>query len=1131
MKILYIFLPILVVHTICVLGEVDKRHEGRNTGDLKLHYPNLYFSAKDLPKLRAQASSSHVGIYKELAELIRRLGSQDRLIPPESATLFNSKWNENYGNLLGSLAIYCALTPGDQEALDLAKLFMKKLTSYNTWLVTGKENDQVPLAHTLLGYVTAFDCLHNSFTQDERDRYAAKIVQTGTQMLNGANKRWWGRSYIHNHVATNYMALLTAALVLKPYHPETALTWQEKAVRALNATMEFLKLVVDGSFQEGVSYGTYTMRSLTQFMFISERHFARNYRTNNWLAKHLDFLLYTIIPGFQQTVGFADSNLNWAYGPESQLEFLESYIHKDGRAKWLSNEVKKHATRRSDFVDRKSLVHTEFLFYNSTVKLKRSSKVKLHVFSDWGVLTYGGGTLEPHVFLSFKCSHLHGRAVNLLRPNLNESTQRGFVPGHEQPDQGSFVFVTKDQAVITESRYGPKYTYLQNTLMFGPSNQGCTLPYLGQLGECKLWFNHKDSRTWVARADLVGYSRENDVIFMSGEMTQVYDKGLGLATVYRALVMLTPDVLVVVDIVRFRADSATTHASAFFHNSDFVFNVDAYDKSKNRCAGIGRYKMCWQHLNAQPVDVSTKNNYKVPRQRYSTNAINITWRRSEQLTSTAYVFHGPKHTLKHLELSEIKDNGININLMLNSVKYNIILSTRHDDPRLRKKLLGSNGYGKVNIRSKDGASTVHLGVKMRGYASDVSKAGDVSMAGDVSQVSDVSQASDVSQMTSHIPIRQVDGYSFGFVYIVVCAMLLFFWLNFKLHLRFWKKFMAFCVLLICLAIYVYITISYKHLEPSPLPRDSTVPIHSTRKNNSLLNAVLIIGLPSCGVELVRELFTTNPDFITIRLGSESRAEEAVDNLDLREWTKREILDKKITKWWNTLLDNPTTLRNTEEYIALVNPLDLNSKPKAFIRKSQSAFAAISFKNPGWLFRMSAWFEYRPQTPLLYVARDPRSWIEHMLSRPDELTLFLNDFKTAMQKTCCTFPREILHLRELNVTTLKAHIALAYVWSAFATYVSRLRSTLPPGAVNIVHLENLITSPRATADGVYNFLEMPFPAAVEHRIMQITETRLYKFKNYGTIEPSLCEWGKLLTKRQVSEIYDICKIAMKKIGYR
>ena len=1099
MEILYLLLHVTFLLNFELNSAVYVNGKARNAHSLKEQYPNLYFSAKDLPKLRAQTSSSHLEIYKLLENVVNQLKSKDDWIPPESETVFNSRWNEKYGNLLATLAVYCALTPGDHETLGIAKLFMKRLTSYNTWLVTGAEKDEVPMAHSLLGYATALDCLHNSFTQHERDLYVNKLLITGTYMFKASKRAWWGRSYIHNHVATNYMALLTAALVIKPYYPETALKWQQKSIHILNATLEFLKLVVDGSFQEGVSYGSYTMRSLTQFMFISERHFARSYRTNNWLRTHFEFLLYTVIPGFQFTVGFADSNLNWAYEPESHLEFLESYVHKDGRARWVSNEIR---SRRINSNPLRSLLYTQFLFFNSSSEPNPSSELLLHVYSDWGVLTYGGGMPKSHAFLAFKCGHVHGRAINLLRPSLPHKTQLGFVPGHEQPDQGSFVFIAKDQAVITESRYASKYTYLQNTLMFGPSMKGCIASFLGQLGECSKWFNHRgDDRTWAARADFVGYSRENDVIFMSGEMTQVYDIELGLKNVYRALIMLTPHVLVVVDIVKFHAKSVTTLASAFFHNSYFVFDVNAHNK-RNNCAGIGRYKMCWEHLNARTVDVSTTKNYKLPK-KHSTNFINITWKRSQPLTSTAYVLHGPEYELRDFELSEISRNGISIALKLNSVNYRIILASRFHDPRLRRNLLGSSAYGKLYVQSTNELSTFHLGVKISDHTDDVSMGDGATM------------------MTSQIAINHADSYPirlFGFVIVFAIFVLVFL----KLLLQFRRRLKALFVLLIFLSLLSFCTAIYL-TKSKPLAHYFTVVMHQARTNN-VSYALLITGLPSSGAELVRELFTTNPDFLTTDAPSASKT-----NLDLQEWTRPHNMDPKLKEWWNVALKHPQNLSNINEFISLVNPLNLSSNPGTFIPKSPSAFGAVYLKNPGWLFKMSAFLE-NDQAQSLYVVRDPRSWIEHMLDPPFKTELFLKDFRIAIQRINCTFANEIRHLREMNVDTLKHHIALAHIWNAFVAYAFRLRSVLPPGTLKIVQFEKLILSPRTSADDVYSFLEMPFPAAVEHRIMQVTKTGLYVFDNYGTIEPSLCQWGKHLTKTQVSEIYRICENSMKHIGY-
>ena len=52
------------------------------------------------------------------------------------------------------------------------------------------------------------------------------------------------------------------------------------------------------------------------------------------------------------------------------------------------------------------------------------------------------------------------------------------------------------------------------------------------------------------------------------------------------------------------------------------------------------------------------------------------------------------------------------------------------------------------------------------------------------------------------------------------------------------------------------------------------------------------GLPSNGVELARELFTINPDFVTVHVGSRAKDK---DKLNLREW-KGVTLNQKLAKW-------------------------------------------------------------------------------------------------------------------------------------------------------------------------------------------------------------------------------------------
>ena len=118
-------------------------------------------------------------------------------------------------------------------------------------------------------------------------------------------------------------------------------------------------------------------------------------------------------------MGIGDSNRNWFYGPESQLVFLDNYVLRNGLGNWLAKRIQKGKEPLSKARHYEScMVHTEFLFYDASIKRRappNQSLPQLHVFSDWEVVTYGGGVdTERGTFLSFKCGVLHGRAINAI---------------------------------------------------------------------------------------------------------------------------------------------------------------------------------------------------------------------------------------------------------------------------------------------------------------------------------------------------------------------------------------------------------------------------------------------------------------------------------------------------------------------------------------------------------------------------------------------------------------------------------------------------------------------------------------------------------------------------------------------
>ena len=214
------------------------------------------------------------------------------------------------------------------------------------------------------------------------------------------------------------------------------------------------------------------LRSLINFVYFTVRHLdCHVHLDNEWLKAQYNMYYYTILPGFNYTVGIADSAKFWYYGPESQLYFLDSYIMRNGSGNWLADVIRKNRPKHqlSPFVS----LHTDFIFYNASipnVPPSDSHTHRHHAFEDWGVVTYSSGPLtdEKTTFATFKSSAIRGKYVHDLTleyPEFIDKTN----PGHEHPDQNSFTLTFLGDMFITDGFYGMKYSQSNNVHMFYPS--------------------------------------------------------------------------------------------------------------------------------------------------------------------------------------------------------------------------------------------------------------------------------------------------------------------------------------------------------------------------------------------------------------------------------------------------------------------------------------------------------------------------------------------------------------------------------------------------------------------------------------------------------------------------------------
>ena len=234
-----------------------------NTKKRYAGHPMLFFDRHDIPHYLRMASTTHRESAERLRQCAEYLMSKNAL-PPVTYDEFASAWNEKYGNFLPALSMTYILHPSDQNLLRFITLYMDRMALYWSWYVRGSETDEVPVAHSLMGFVTAFDMIYDTLDHQRRQLHLKKIKNVTKLLYDLSFKRWWGTSYIQNHVATNLVALFASSLVLQTHEPE-AEVWLKHSLMMLDRNLHLLNGVTDGSVSEGVVYGSYTSRSVSMF--------------------------------------------------------------------------------------------------------------------------------------------------------------------------------------------------------------------------------------------------------------------------------------------------------------------------------------------------------------------------------------------------------------------------------------------------------------------------------------------------------------------------------------------------------------------------------------------------------------------------------------------------------------------------------------------------------------------------------------------------------------------------------------------------------------------------------------------------------------------------------------------------
>ncbi|XP_067393583.1 LOW QUALITY PROTEIN: dermatan-sulfate epimerase-like protein [Emydura macquarii macquarii] len=1173
------------------VAQYEKQNLQDFSADQKLKkavlHPSLYFDGEDVQALRQKSRTSHLHLFRAIRGAVTvMLSNPSYYLPPPKHVDFAAKWNEIYGNNLPPLAFYCLLCPEDKAAFDFVLEYMDRMTGYKDWLVENAPGDEVPLGHSLTGFATAFDFLYSSLDNIRRQRYLKKIWTVSEEMYEYSKVRSWGKQLLHNHQATNMLALLTGALVTGVDKESQTNIWKHAVVDVMEKTMFLLNHIVDGSLDEGVAYGSYTAKSVTQYVFLAQRHFGINNLENNWLKMHFWFYYATLLPGYQRTVGIADSNYNWFYGPESQLVFLDKFVMKNGMGNWLAQQIRKHRPKDGPMVpstaQRWSTLHTEYIWYAAELTPQPPpdyGTAKIHVFPNWGVVTYGAGlpNTQTNTFVSFKSGKLGGRAVYDIvhfQPYSWIDGWRNFNPGHEHPDQNSFTFAPNGQVFVSEALYGPKFSHLNNVLVFAPSpTSQCNQPWEGQLGECAQWLKWTGEEVGDSAGEIITASQYGEMMFVSGEAASAYSSAMKLKSVYRTLLLLNAQTLLVVDHIERETDSPISSVSAFFHNLDIDFKYVPY-KFMNKYNGAMmdvwdvHYKMFWfDHHGSSPVARIQEAEQAAEFKKRWTQFINITFLMKTTVTRIAYVFYGPYVNVSNCRFIDDSKYGFQIFLNVNNTENIVSIVTEYQSLRTRFNYLGFGGFAKVADQNK---------VIKFGLGSEV-----------------------VHKQLSHN--RTV--FPFGFKMNIIAGLIL--GISLVLLAFQWRFYISFSKLLRWILILV-ITLWFIELvdvwstcsQPICAKWSSDIISVDSDKGNKakqldgnsvVLPDVVITSLPSSGAEILKQLFFNSSDFIYIRIPTAyldiPETEFEIDSfVDACEWKASDVQSGRFhlfQGWLQSLVqDTKLHLQNIHLYEAsrskLAQHSTISKEKKRRSRKRESlseqrsrtrgkldkdaeyvrelrrhlayyphARPVLSLSSGSWTLKLPFFQEIiGPSMRALYVVRDPRAWIYSMLYKskpslyslknvPQHLAML---FKVEGGKEKCSsnsgyaFEYESLREEVLDSNS-NAVSVLSHLWLANTAAALRVNGDLLRTNYQLVKFEDIVSFPQKTAETIYAFLGIPLSPASLNQILFATSTNLFYLPYEGEISPpSIHAWEQNMPIEEIRLIEDICCTLMDHLGY-
>ncbi|MFB3894905.1 MAG: DUF4962 domain-containing protein [bacterium] len=396
-------------------------------------HPYLYLTPELLKRYRIEKETIKKEGWNAIDTYVHT-NSTD-FIPQEPEPYPNGIWNYDYWKIMGDrsgaaqnhiiLSAFDYLLSGDTASAAIAKRIMLAVSKWDVNGSTSVRSCDHAAQALLYSLSLGYDWLYDYLTPAERQQIRDCIINRATQMASFLNPL--NADPTNNHPWFCASALGIGGLAVYNEVP-AAKSWVDYTQQLYCGA--FLCLGgQDGDWHEGISYWSYTLFFVFQWLDCLESATGLDLYAYPWLQQTARYKIYAHPPlGFG--VPFGDSQIR----PPSEFDALImlrlASRYQDNLAQWYAKEVIKSPVKNW-------LVYNYLWDDPGLPTTALSNKPTTAVFRDSGIAIYHSDITSPdETMLALKSGPYLGRRA-----------------GHAHPDQNSFILYGLGDPLLIDSGY------------------------------------------------------------------------------------------------------------------------------------------------------------------------------------------------------------------------------------------------------------------------------------------------------------------------------------------------------------------------------------------------------------------------------------------------------------------------------------------------------------------------------------------------------------------------------------------------------------------------------------------------------------------------------------------------------